>query len=76
MNITEYIRTSLIVIVENVQGGKAGNPTIEELSLCGQIHAILEEIGDKGSKEGPKGIIDEELSNDAWIKSHIHTHLG
>lgn len=70
MNITQYIRTGLVVIVGNVMNGKVGKATIEELGLCGQIMAMLEEMGDVGSEE------DEELSNDAWIKSHIHTHLG
>lgn len=42
MNVREYILQSLISIVQNVQGGKVGNPSIEDLELCGQIHAIIE----------------------------------
>jgi len=38
----DYIEDMLTTIVETVQSGKAGVPTIKDLQVCGEIHAILE----------------------------------
>lgn len=41
-DITVKIKNSLIEIVTHVQSGDWGTPTRESLSLCGEIHAIIE----------------------------------
>jgi hypothetical protein len=38
----KYIIERIIEILQQVQGGKVGEPTMHALDMCGQLHAILE----------------------------------
>lgn len=41
----EGIRNAIIHVLQEVQGGKCGPPTLDDLNRCGEYHAFLERGG-------------------------------
>ena len=44
-NPTDFLRLHLRFAMTVVQQGKMGQPTQQDLEICGKLHAILEELG-------------------------------
>ncbi len=44
-NFDKFVRQLVINHLEEIQGGKLGVPTMEDLDRCGQLHAFLEAGG-------------------------------
>lgn len=50
MSVAEQMRERIIELLQDVQGGKLGCPTVDDLTACGALHSILEnELMDKSN---------------------------